>query len=77
VRCLTRVYQLPPGLDPRAEPELLHEFDCFLPVQPEGALLTVNGTCWRIRYVGVTVEERQDRAVLVYSVQPWREEPRT
>jgi hypothetical protein len=74
---VTRVYALPKGLDPRAKPELLHEWPQHIPEVGEGAVLQVGSVSYRVRYRGVVINEDRGEVVVFYTVQDAREEPRT
>jgi hypothetical protein len=73
---VTRVCALPRESHPRAEPALLHEWPCDIPYVPEGGMLHVGATAYRVRYRSIAVDEEKATATVIYIVQDYREEPR-
>lgn len=75
-QAITRVCALPAELHPRAVGPLLREWAGDIPFVPEGHLLQVGKTAYRVRYRSVRVDEELGETYVIYTVQGAREEPR-
>jgi hypothetical protein len=75
VKTVTRISALPIEDYPRVI-RVLHEWEQELPYVPEGGMLCVGDTVYRVRYRSVRVDEPAGTVTTTYTVQDWRANPR-